>query len=362
MVERQRRWPSALSTTATHDTKRGEDVRARINVLSEIPSAWKRVVGRWRAVNRRHKTEVNGMLAPDFNEEYFIYQTLVGAWPFDMQAAWRRAQFRERLEHYMMKVMREAKVHSSWLSPDEEYEKAVYRFVAAILDPRRASRFTQVFEPFQARIAELGIYNSLAQLAIKITAPGVPDFYQGDELWDLNLVDPDNRRPVDFDLRRQCFEDIGEMTPSELLATRVDGRIKMHVMHRALQARAQFRHVFETGDYVGLETRGARKDSLFAFARRMPSSSDDRAMTITCVPRLIASLVPDGTTLPLGQGVWKDTRVELWGADNGSPVETFREVFTGATVVPDRTATGRSINASALFDTFPVALLVPSSP
>jgi (1->4)-alpha-D-glucan 1-alpha-D-glucosylmutase len=142
----------------------------------------------------------------------------------------------------------------------------------------------------------------------------------------------------------------------------VDGRIKMHVMHRALQARAEFREVFETGDYVGLETRGARKDSLFAFARKRPPSSDNRAMTITCVPRLIASLMPDGATPPLGPAVWKDTCVELWGADNGSPVETFREVFTGATIVPDRTATGRSINAAALFDTFPVALLVPSSP
>jgi (1->4)-alpha-D-glucan 1-alpha-D-glucosylmutase len=361
MEERQRSWPASLSATATHDTKRGEDVRARLNALSEMPSAWKSVVGRWRAVNRRHKTEIGGVLAPDYNEEYFLYQTLVGAWPFDMQERGVRAQFVQRIEGYMTKAMREAKVHSSWLHPDEEYERAVFRFIDAILDRRRAHRFFQLFEPFQARIAQLGIYNSLAQLAIKITAPGVPDFYQGGELWDLNLVDPDNRRPVDFALRRRLFDGLDSLTPSELLATRADGRVKMHVMHHGLCARAQFRRLFEEGDYVPLDATGARRDCLFAFARRLPASRPDRAMTITCVPRLIASLMPDGVTPPLGRAVWKDTRLDLWGVTDHGAIEAFRDVFTGAIVVPEQTATGWSIAAATLFQRFPVALLVPAS-
>jgi len=362
MEERQRRWPAALSTTATHDTKRGEDMRARLNALSEMPGAWKSVVGRWRAVNRRHKTEIGGVLAPDSNEEYFLYQTLVGAWPFDMHEDGARAEFQQRIEQYMMKALREAKVHSSWLSPDDEYEGAVFRFIDAILDRRRANRFFQLFEPFQSRIAQLGIYNSLAQLVIKITAPGVPDFYQGGELWDLNLVDPDNRRPVDFDHRRHLFDGLDSLAPSELLATRTDGRVKMHVMHKGLCARAQCRRVFDEGEYVPLEATGARRDCLFAFARRLPASRPDRTLAITCVPRLIASLTPDGVTPPLGPGAWKDTRVELSGVtDELARIGAFRDVFTGAIVRAEPTATGLSIAAATLFEQFPVALLVPSS-
>jgi (1->4)-alpha-D-glucan 1-alpha-D-glucosylmutase len=175
MARRQRTWPFALSTTATHDTKRGEDVRARINVLSEIPGAWKAAVTRWRTLNRRHKTDVGGHLAPGANEEYLLYQTLVGVWPFEERNA-DRGVLRDRLVAYMTKALREAKVHTSWVRPDEEYEKAVVGFVDAILDRQRPNPFLQAFLPFQKRVAELGIYNSLAQLLIKITAPGVPDF------------------------------------------------------------------------------------------------------------------------------------------------------------------------------------------
>ena len=193
MCDRQRRWPAALSTTSTHDTKRGEDVRARLNVLSELPEAWKAAVTRWRALNRRFRADIDGVDAPDANDEYLLYQTLVGAWPFTADG---QAGFSERLKSYMVKAMREAKRRTSWITPDDRYEAAVLRFVDDILDRRRP--FLQAFLPFQARVAELGMYNSLAQLLIKITAPGVPDFYQGTELWDLSLVDPDNRQPVDY--------------------------------------------------------------------------------------------------------------------------------------------------------------------
>ena len=361
MAERQRHFPAALSATSTHDTKRGEDVRARLNVLSEIPGAWKAAVRAWRIVNRRFKSEINGTLAPDPNEEYLIYQTLVGAWPFDVGDAEAQKRFRDRIAAYVIKALREGKVHTSWLSPNEQYERLVLRFVDALLDRRRPNRFLQLFEPLQARVAELGIYNSLAQLVIKITAPGVPDFYQGSELWDLNLVDPDNRRPVDYEARREAIAAVADASPGTLLQNRTDGRIKMFAMGRALQARAALRDVYEQGDYVALQTSGGRRECLFAFARIGAEANDSGrpAMTITCVPRLIATLIPAATAPPLGASVWNDTRVELPGVEHHG---AFRDVFTGAELEPERGADGFTIPAATLFEQFPVALLVPSRP
>ena len=347
MAARQRRSPSALSATSTHDTKRGEDVRARLNVLSEMPAAWQTAYARWRLVNRRFKTEINGTLAPDPNEEYLIYQTLAGAWPFETGADVERA-FRDRMAIYVTKALRESKVHTDWLSPDEEYEAAVERFLRAILDRGRPNLFLQSFEPFQARVAQLGIYNSLAQLLIKITAPGVPDFYQGTELWDLHLADPDNRRAVDYDARRHVLAGLPDADPAALLAQRADGRVKMFVANRALAARATWREVYERGEYVPIRTAGSRSECVFAFGR---GSADP---VITCVPRLVASLTPDGITPPLGRAVWDDTRIEI-----GS-VQPFRDVFTGAIVQPAPNGDGYAIPAAAIFERFPVALLVPA--
>ena len=345
LADRQRRWPSALSATSTHDTKRGEDVRARLNVLSEIPGAWKSAVARWRTLNRRHKRDIRGSLAPDANEEYLLYQTLVGAWPFDQDIA----SFRERIRKCMVKSLREAKVHTSWFGPDEEYEDGVLRFVDAILETRRPNPFLESFQPFQARVAELGIYNSLAQLLIKIAAPGVPDFYQGSELWDLNLVDPDNRRPVDYEKRRQALARLKDhAVPEQLLDERANGVVKLFVMTRALETRAQLRRVFEHGEYLPLQTTGTRRDCLFAFARR-----DGAATAIACVPRLVAALVPDGATPPVGASVWADTRIELPHAADAAAARRFRDRFTGATVE----ATDGTISAAQLFERFPVALL-----
>ena len=347
MAARQRRSPSALSATSTHDSKRGEDLRARLNVLSELPAAWKAAHARWRAVNRRFKTEIDGTLAPDANEEYLIYQTLVGAWPFETGVDVETA-FRDRMATYVTKALRESKVHTSWLSPHEAYEAAVERFLRAILDRRRRNLFLQAFEPFQARVAQLGMYNSLAQLLIKITAPGVPDFYRGTELWDLNLVDPDNRRPVDYEARRHALAGLEGADPSALLAQRAVGRVKMFVANRALAARAARRDVYEHGAYVPIRTAGSRSECLFAFAR---GGGDP---VITCVPRLIATLTPDGIDPPLGHGVWGDTRIEVGGA------RSFRDVFTGAIARPERTGDGYALQASAIFERFPVVLLVPA--
>jgi (1->4)-alpha-D-glucan 1-alpha-D-glucosylmutase len=347
MVARQRRSPAGLSATATHDTKRGEDVRARINVLSEIPGAWKAAHMRWRSVNRRFKTEVRGELAPDANEEYLIYQTLIGAWPFDAAAAAAPA-FGDRITRYMSKALREAKVHTSWVNPDDDYEAAVAGFVTALLDRQRPNLFLQAFEPLQSRIAQLGIYNSLSQLLIKVTAPGVPDFYQGTELWDLNLVDPDNRRPVDYDVRRRALADLATASVESLLDQRADGRVKMFVANRALATRAEHRELYEHGEYVPITTAGTRADCLFAFGR----GTDDRV--ITCVPRLIATLIPDGAAPPLGAAVWGDTSIAV---DSARPL---RDVFTGATMTPVPSGGGHRLTAAAIFERFPVALLVPT--
>jgi (1->4)-alpha-D-glucan 1-alpha-D-glucosylmutase len=348
LTDRQRRWPLALSATATHDTKRGEDVRARLNVLSEIPGVWKSAVMKWRALNRRFKIDVDGALVPGENEEYLLYQTLVGAWPFDADGDEALTKFRERITAYMTKALREAKVNTSWSNPDETYERATMRFVEAILDRRRAHLFHQSFQPFQARVAELGIYNSLAQLLIKITAPGVPDFYQGTELWDLNLVDPDNRRPVDYQKRREALAAVnGErVSAADLLEHRRDGRVKLFVTTRALSARAAWREVYERGGYLPLATTGVRRDHVFAFAR---CHSD--AAAITCVPRLVASIVPDSQSPPIGS-VWGDARLDLTNLNPGR----YQDVFTGAIVEPDDAG---SIPVSTLLERFPVALLVP---
>jgi len=359
MMQRQRQWPTALSATATHDTKRGEDVRARLNVLSELPGAWKGLVMRWRAANRRFKTELNGRPVPDSNEEYHLYQMLVGAWPFGGDKA--DPVFRKRIGAYMMKALREAKVHTSWLSPDEAYEQAVERFIDAALDASRPNAFLASFLPFQARVAELGIYNSLAQLMIKVTAPGIPDFYQGTELWDLNLVDPDNRRPVDYDVRVHALASLGSCSDiSELVAKRADGRIKMFVMTRALAARAQWRDVYERGEYVPLTTTGASRDSLFAFARVVAGS----AFAITCVPRLIGSLMPDASGPPLGRGIWKDTRVELPAScvELQAAPPSVRDVLTGTVHQAERIDGRWTIHAAAVFERLPVSLLVPATP
>ncbi len=276
MIERQRRSPFALSTTSTHDTKRGEDVRARINVLSEMPGEWKSALTRWRAVNRRFKTEIRGVLAPDQNEEYLIYQTLIGAWPFE-RGDGADGAFTDRLTAYMRKALRESKVHTSWLSPDDDYEAAVERFVRAILDRGRPNLFLQSFVPLQSKVAQLGIYNSLAQLLIKITAPGVPDFYQGTELWDLNLVDPDNRRPVDYDARRHALAAVTARR-SLKAAGRASGRTRQDVRGGAgaRGARRPPGTSYERGDYTPIAASGSRADCVFAFARG-PSSPACRA-------------------------------------------------------------------------------------
>src|SRR5690606_11382827 len=218
MQQQQRRHPASMLTTATHDHKRGEDVRARIDALSELPLEWRREVNRWARLNRSKRREVDGQRIPGRNDEYLLYQTLIGAWPLEIDTVEHPglAAFAERIVAYMIKASREAKARTSWTAPDEEYEAGLERFVRRILDPQEGRPFIADLLAFEPLIARIGAVNGLAQALLRLTAPGVPDTYQGCELWDLSLVDPDNRRPVDFEQRRAWLEQ--EADPAALLA------------------------------------------------------------------------------------------------------------------------------------------------
>jgi len=345
-VKRQFRSPQALSATATHDTKRGEDVRARINVLSEMPAEWRARLATWQGLNRKHHTVVDGAPVPGANTAYFVYQTLVGAWPIDGQ----------RLREYLLKAVREAKVHTSWTNPNTRYEDALVKFLEVILDPDRSAAFLEDFVLFQARVARFGVLNSIGQTLVKLTAPGVPDFYQGTELWDLNLVDPDNRRPVDWPERRRLLDELlvavasapGRAALAHELATNpADGRVKLFVILQGLAVRRARRALFETGTYRPLDARGVWAEHVCAFAR---VGGDGAAITV--IPRLLVRRGSDA--LPLGPEYWADTWLPLPRELAGA----FTDAFTGARVETAPAGDGVALRLGDLLAAFPAALLV----
>jgi (1->4)-alpha-D-glucan 1-alpha-D-glucosylmutase len=304
-------WPHTLNTTSTHDTKRSEDVRARLNVLSEIPEEWDQQVRRWQSLNDPYKRVTQKRTIPDPNNEYFLYQTLVGALPWGNYPK-EYPTFVERIKEYVVKAVREAKVYTAWLRPDTEYEDGFVSFVECILKDSDQNEFLAEFRLFQQKIAEYGIYNSLSQTLLKLTAPGVPDIYQGSELWDFSLVDPDNRRPVDYgerisylqEIKRRCRTDLKSLL-SDLWATRYDGRLKLYLITRTLAARQQYRAVFEKGNYLPIAVEGERAEHIVAFARTYNGAS-----AISIVPRFLTSLIaPDQA--PYGKAVWGDTALVL---------------------------------------------------
>ncbi|MDQ3000950.1 MAG: malto-oligosyltrehalose synthase [Fibrobacterota bacterium] len=302
-------WPHSLNTTATHDTKRGEDIRARINVISELPEEWEAKLAQWHATAKSLKHRRGAQFIPDRNDEYFLYQTLLGAWPFQESEL---PTFRERVKEYIVKAVREAKVHTVWLKPDKEYEDGYLGFVDKLLDPHPGNEFLTDFLPFQRKVACYGRFNGLSQTLLKITSPGIPDFYQGDELWDLSMVDPDNRHPVDYHVRQEMLKSIQDREKTdlqgllrELLEQPETGRCKLFLIYRALKTRAALPSVFQNGKYLPLGTEGIRKDGAVAFARTFGKN-----WCITLVPRLLAGFVPEGS-MPLGKDIWGDTRVKI---------------------------------------------------
>ena len=300
-------WPHGMNATATHDTKRGEDSRARINVLSELPDEWEKRVRSWRAMNHRYKLMDGSREIPDLNDEYYLYQTLLGAFPNDERDV---ASFQDRIQEFSIKAVREAKVHTAWLKPDETYESGFRQFIASILEQSTENQFLADFVPFQKRIAHYGAVNSLSQLLLKLTSPGVPDTYQGDELWDFHLVDPDNRRSVDFPLRQE-YLDIIRNTPQEGIGSFVEqlfrhpgnGMVKQFVLSRVLQVRNKHPQLFERGSYLPLSIKGNHRNHLLAYARH-----DGDTWSITIAPRRVARLVKS-FELPVGEDVWRDTAV-----------------------------------------------------
>ncbi len=338
-----------LVATATHDTKRGEDMRARINLLSEMPAAWGSRVTRWSRLNRLKRRQVDDQPAPTRNDEYLLYQTLIGAWPLELgdgdsvEPGAALDAFVERLVAYMTKALREAKERSSWIQPNASYEDAVAEFVRRILDARRPNLFLADFLAFQRRIAELGLVNSLAQTVLKLTIPGVPDIYQGTEFWDLSLVDPDNRRPVDYAARRGG---LASNAPIEALAAHwPDGRIKQRVIQTLLQHRRRHRDLYEAGAYRPLSPAGARAEHLLAFERR-----GDGGALVVLVPVLVARLA-NGASLPTGASAWGDTAVTVVTGGR------WRELFTGTMIEAAESDHGFALPVAEALARLPVACL-----
>ena len=348
--DRLEKWPFTINATSTHDTKRGEDARARLNVLSEMPAAWARRVRQWSRWNRKLRTEVDGKVLPDENLEMMLYQTLLGSWPL---APAEVPGFKDRVLGFVEKAMREAQTYSNWRRPNEANEKAVRDFVTGILSRSKSNQFLLDFFDFQREIAFYGAVNSLSQVVLKIISPGVPDFYQGSELWNLAMVDPDNRRPVDFGLRTRLLE---RMTAPEaaakaeataLLNAWQDGAIKLFVTSRFLNFRRSHRNLFESGSYTGLDASGRGRDCLCGVLRR-----HDGFDVLCAVPRLASNLVHYGQ-FPIGGQVWEDTVVRL---PAGAPAQ-WRSILTEETVTARRSGADLVLDVAAVFETLPVAVL-----
>jgi (1->4)-alpha-D-glucan 1-alpha-D-glucosylmutase len=287
--------------------------------ISEIPEGWRRSLPKWRMATRRWKKTLDEMEAPDANEEYLLYQTLLGTWPMSAKGTPEPrvgADYVQRIQNYMTKALNEAKLNTSWIQPNEEWLTATREFVAKILEPTSRNKFLPLFLPVAEQIARVGAINSLAQVLLKLTSPGVPDIYQGNEIWDFSLVDPDNRRPVDYKRRAEMLSCLSTRTPEELLQNWADGRIKMFLTQRALHFRSEHVDLFRNGDYLPLRASGVFADCIIAFARNL-----DRQSVIVIVPRLSSRVgFP-----PIGDK-WKDTSIEL---PEGFPLERWRQIFTG---------------------------------
>jgi (1->4)-alpha-D-glucan 1-alpha-D-glucosylmutase len=343
-------WPHSLLTTATHDTKRGEDLRARLNVLSEIPGKWNEAIARWSHENRAWKTIVAGEAAPDANDEYFIYQTIVGAWVPEAKAD--AGNFTERIVACALKSLKESKRHTSWTNQNAQYEEAASSFVRSILAREKSGGFLSDFGEFHRPVACHGWWNSLSQTLLKITSPGVPDFYQGTELWDFNLVDPDNRRPVDYDLRQAMLRELRagieegetEALLADLLSNPGTGRIKMFLIRQALNFRRNRADLFANGEYLPLEVHGTRASHVIAFARRHGGRA-----AVTIVPRFTHTLMNGGETPPLGEEVWADTSIQL--------PDELGTLALANTLTGETHRSGSVIQVARVFRHFPLALL-----
>jgi (1->4)-alpha-D-glucan 1-alpha-D-glucosylmutase len=343
LANRQTHWPGSLNGSSTHDTKRSEDIRARLNVLSEMPSEWKDHLELWANQNAPLKEQVKGEAVPDRNEEYFLYQTLLGVWPLDREAC---STLLRRVQDHIIKATREAMVHTRWTRPNQPHEDALVQFVAKILSPDNRA-FLEDFRQFQKKIAYFGMVNGLSQTLLKIAAPGVPDFYQGSELWDLRLVDPDNRGPIDFHKRAAALDSIAQADSIQAVQALVenwhDGCIKLYLIWNATRFRRDHADLLRDGEFIPLQTAGSFSRNVAAFLRRKESS---RALAV--VPRWL-SQVPAKEN---GDFNWGDTTVIL---PSDSPAE-WKNILTPTKVASKNETTERHVMVDDLFRQFPVAL------
>ncbi len=356
-ADRAEHWPRAMLNTSTHDSKRSEDVRARISALSELPERWQKAVSRWTLLNRSRKRMVEQRLAPSKNDEYALYQTLVGVWPNGQVDESALRKVAERVKEYAIKAVREAKVHSSWINPDPAYEAAVGSFIEALLDLSEKNPFLAEFLPLQRYVARLGMLNGLSQALLKATVPGVPDVYQGCEAWALTLVDPDNRRPVDFARLQSMLDGLegGKVDAAALLRDAEEDRVKMWVTRCALRCRRDAPGLFADGDYIPLQTVGERADHVVAFAR-----THGERMAVVVVPRLVARLCDvEGGEFPLGERTWNDTGVVVPALAAGA---CWSNLLTGERIAAATSEGSAELKAADLFRSLPLALLVPELP
>ena len=314
-------FPHSMLATSTHDTKRSEDTRMRMLTISELAGEWHKSVHRWQRLNKQHRTLVADEFAPSANEEYLLYQTLVGTWPLHPQDPEQWKTYVERIQDYMLKALKEGKVNSSWTEPNAEWEQAVTEFVQRILDAKTGKAFRKAIGAFVEKTHWLGMWNSLSQTILKCTVPGVPDTYQGTELWDFSLVDPDNRRPVDYALRRQMLKESVSKPIAELRDDWKSGGIKLALLARLLRHRRSNSEFFAHADYEGLETFGRRADNAVAFVR---SYKNEKMLVVTsrCVSNLGTGSVPAN---------WGDTALALDPELNG----TWTDLLTGSRIHAD---------------------------
>jgi (1->4)-alpha-D-glucan 1-alpha-D-glucosylmutase len=352
---RRQLWPQAMLNTSTHDSKRSEDVRARINVLSEMPAEWNTALRRWHHLSRVGGGEVEEPRSwPSKNDEYALYQNLLGVWPLAEMSSEEGEDLRQRFTSVMLKMVREAKVHTSWLHQNQAYEEGVSDFVAGLLENRQ---FLDDFTAFHKKTSWFGMLNSLGQLLLKLTSPGIPDIYQGNEIWTFSLVDPDNRRPVDFARRRSMLGELQQAmgatgptaeTLDQLFHPPDDGRVKMYVLWRVLAFRRENPGLFAQGEYLPLQVSGSGQEHICAFARRYGEK-----VLIVAVPRLVARLVRHQVgRLPLGEEIWGDTRLHL--PEVLQSLE-YTNLLTGKNSLSPQGRVG--FLGGELFDLFPLALL-----
>ncbi|HZM33683.1 MAG TPA: malto-oligosyltrehalose synthase [Burkholderiales bacterium] len=331
--DRARHWPYTMLGSSTHDTKRSEDARARLAALSETPSGWRMALRRWSLVNRSHRTEIAGEPAPSRDDEYHFYQALIGIWPGGSPA-----ELATRLKAYMLKAAREAKLRTSWINPDAEYEATLERFVDGALG---SSLFRKDADELISRLSRIGLLVGLAQALLKVASPGVPDYYQGTELWDFSLVDPDNRRPVDFALRKKLLSDIEQSTSAaSLLKDISDGKAKLYVIRKGLELRRALPGLFHGARYQPLYADGGREENVVAFALRSGGQA-----VVAVAPRLFSGLMGPEDPAPLGERAWGEAKI---GIDVQGELEN---VLTG-----ERHG-GGELRLAALLASFPVALL-----